>query len=156
MKKFVKTIISICLVLCCALMLTACGGRLEGTYRLYSVSAEMGGQTVTVTVDEYNTLMEKEEADLTDEESAKLSIGSAIFVINQALTFKGGEAKLSITDDEGNVLQEKTGTYTLDGEDLSVVYGEEPAQTATYKNGQIIIESPMGPTGGPMTMIFKK
>ena len=157
MKKFVKAITGVCLVLCCALILTACGGGVQGTYETYSLTILAGEKTVTVTVNEYEELLEKQAtgAELTDEEGTKISIGQKFLAFKQTLTLEvGGVAKLSIKDQDGEVVQEREGTYTLEGEVLSVVYGDEPAQTATCKDGQIIIQtsSPMG----DMVLVFKK
>jgi len=154
MKKFTKIIACACLALCCALMFTACGGGYKGTYSLYSVTVTVGTDTITVTKNQYDAAVAKQEAGdeaLTQEEEMIVMIGSEMFSATMQIILKDDGIVEQIMQEEGEEPEIMAGTYTVDGETLTIT-ADNDTQTATIKDGVIIVSNEdMG-----MTMVFKK
>ena len=152
-KRLLSFLVAVCLFIPCMFMLTACGkADVTGTYTVYSVSVN----DTTWTKEQYEA--RKEAADLTEgEEMLKMYAG---FMFESATSFELKDNNtFTTTSTMGIDTETQTGTWTLDGDKLTLTFdveeGDEPyTQELTYSDGKLIMtESEEGMT---MKMVLAK
>ena len=146
-KRLLSFLVAVCLFIPCMFMLTACGkADVTGTYTGYSVSVN---DTVW-TKEQYEA--RKDASDLTEAETMLLNLAEELFENNATFEIKDDNTFVSAVR-EGENADTQTGTWTLDGDKLTLTFdvedGNEPyTQELTFEDGKLV----MTQTFGEMTM----
>ena len=135
MKRKILGVLCLMLALLPCLTLVACKKApttLEGEFHATSISITAEDETTTLTRAEYEALLEK--SDLTPEEEMQLFMTSSFFDLKFVFSADNTFIQESAEDEEMSV----AGTYTLNGEDLSMTLEDETVN-AKYKDGKITL-----------------
>ena len=150
-KKILSLLVAVCLIVPC-MILAACWGAKgpEGKYSIHSISV---GEIVW-TAEDYEA--KKDATDLEGAEGFLQMIGSVCFG-EDAMTVELKEDKtFVVVGSMGEGPEEKTGTWTLDGETLTLTNSEaeDDPLVFTYKDGTISYSTEEGPM--TVTITLKK
>ena len=151
-KKFLSLVLAICLIIPGIVMLSACGKTgPAGVYSVSSVTTVMDGSTEaqTFTVEDYNTAKAALEQNPDDMVNGMIVMMLTMFfemdlTVNEDGTF-------TMTIDVMGEEETMSGTWTQEGDTLSLTGGEETA-TATYKNNTLTMTEPESES----TVVFSK
>ncbi|MBQ7352207.1 MAG: hypothetical protein IJW59_05070 [Clostridia bacterium] len=140
-KKILSLLVAVCLIVPC-MILAACGAKgPEGKYTIHSIAV---GETVW-TAEDYEA--KKDAEDLEGAEMFLQMIGSVCFG-EDSMTVELKEDKTFVmAGSMGEGYEEHTGTWTLDGETLTLTNSEaedEPL-VCTYKDGTLSYSMEEGP-----------
>ena len=128
MKRYISFMLSICLILPCAMFFVGCFNNPAGTYHVTEYT--VGSKTYT-----------RAEFEEMEDGIAKSAI-AFFFAMEMSLNDDGTFSTALATDYEGDTdgFETATGTWTLEDGVLTMTIGKE-VETAKYEDGKIIVES---------------
>lgn len=151
-KKLISMIAIICMLIPCLFSLASCSlfdEDVTGTYSIAQITISSGETSLTYTKADYEAMDPK---NLETEEQAIYTILSGFFQANMSFEIKGDNTFVS-TNKGGSL----TGTWSLDGNTLTLTYAEGSemeSNTLTYSDGNLILIDTNGES--TFTITFSK